>query len=442
MADTPAVDEALVAAIAAAVDARRDQLVALLCELVAVPSVTGSEGAVQEVVARVFAARALRVDRWEPTVAEVAPYEAHVGAAASYAGRPNVVGVLSGARPGGRSILLNAHVDTVAIGDRERWTRDPGGELVGGRFYGRGACDMKGGLVTVLVALDALSAAGVRLGGDVTLAATVGEEDGGVGALAAVLRGYRADAALITEPTRLALVTAQEGSLVFRLTVRGKAAHAAVRDEGVSALEKFLPLFGNLRAFERERNAALRHPLFDGMANKVPINVGVVRTGEWASTVPETLIAEIRVGFLPGEELEDVWQTVRTRIAVAAACDPWLRAHPPELAWVGGQFAAVETPPDAPICAAVRRAHARVTGRPPTTEGVSYGADMRHFVLTGGVPCVMYGAGDVRVAHQADEYLDVAEALTAAKTIAGLLADWCGVEPPPDQGSRGNPGGR
>src|SRR4030095_1145143 len=112
-------------------------------------------------------------------------------------------------------------------------------------LYGRGSCDMKGGLVTCLTAMDALSDLGLNLRGDVTLAATVGEENGGLGALSTVLRGYRADAALITEPTRLALVPAQGGSLVFRLKIPGRSAHAAVRDEGVSGVETGVPTLEN-----------------------------------------------------------------------------------------------------------------------------------------------------------------------------------------------------
>ena len=250
---------------------------------------------------------------------------------------------------GGRSILLNAHIDTVPEGDHALWTQPPfAANVVNGRVYGRGSCDMKGGLVTHLAALDALAACGIRLKGDVTVAATVGEEDGGLGALSTVLRGYRADAALVTEPTQLALVTACEGSLVFRLTITGRSAHAATRDEGVSALEKFVPLFQDLQRMEQERNATLRHPLYDVFANKVPINVGVVRAGNWASTVPEILEAEVRVGFLPGEELEPFKRLVTERIQKVAAQDPWLRQHPPTIEFFGGQFIAAETPAHSP----------------------------------------------------------------------------------------------
>jgi acetylornithine deacetylase len=413
--------------IAGAVEERRDAIVALLQELVRVPSVTGDEGAAQATVECAFASRGLRVDRWEATAEEIRPYGDHVGVRQRFDGRPNLAGVRAGLG-GGRSIILNAHIDTVEPGEPTTWTHDPfGGDVDGDLLFGRGSCDMKSGLVTHLAALDALAALGIHLRGDVTILSTVGEEDGGLGALSAVLRGYRADAVVITEPTRLALVTAQGGSLVFRMTVHGRSAHAAVRDRGVSALEKFVPLFQDLQAFERERNARLRHPLYEHIANKIPVNAGVVRAGNWASTVPESLVAEWRVGLLPGEDMAAFRAQVVERVRRAADRDEWLREHPPEIEWFGGQFAPCETPTDAPIASAVSAAHQRVTGAAPRVEGVTYGADMRLFSLIGGMPCVMYGAGDVDVAHHADEHISVADLLTAAKTIACLLVDWCGV---------------
>jgi acetylornithine deacetylase len=420
-------DADLVEAIGRAVEDRRDEAVGLLQELVRVPSVTGDEGAVQGVVERAMGERRLSVDVWEATPAEISPYKEHVGEQSGYEGRPNVVGVRAGGG-GGRSLLLNAHVDTVAGGDASAWARDPfSGDVAGDLLYGRGSCDMKGGLVTHLTALDALNRLGVELRGDVSVAATVGEENGGLGALSSVLRGYRADAALITEPTRLALVPAQGGSLVFRLEVPGRSAHAAVRDEGVSALEKFLPLFEELRRLEEWRNATLSHPLYQRLRNKVPINVGLVRAGNWASTVPESLVAEGRLGLIPGEEIGAFRETVADRISAVAERDPWLKEHPPKLEWFGGQFAPAEVPPDAPICEAVKRAHERVTGEEPAVEGVPYGADMRLFIRFGEMPCVMYGAGDVNVAHAPDEHISITELLTATRTIACLLVGWCGA---------------
>ena len=421
-------DDGLAQTIRGAVEARREDAVSLLQELVRTPSVTGKEGAVGKVVERAFSERGLDVDTWDATPQEMEPYRDHVGEQDSYENRPNVAGVRRGAG-GGRSILLGAHVDTVDPGDPAAWRGDPlSGALEGDLLYGRGSCDMKGGLVTHLIALDALSDLGIGLRGDVTVTATVGEENGGLGALSTILRGYRADAALITEPTHLSLVPAQGGSLVFRLKVPGRSAHAAVRDEGVSALEKFVPIFEDLRELEQERNGVLNHPLYDGVRNKVPINIGVVRAGNWASTVPESLIAEGRVGLVPGEEVEPFKNLVSERIAAVAEREPWLREHPPELEWFGGQFAPAEVPSEAPICEAVKEAHERVTGEKPSVEGVPYGADMRLFLHFGGMPCVMYGAGDVNVAHAPDEHISVTQLLTATSTVACLLAGWCGLE--------------
>ncbi|HUG15558.1 MAG TPA: ArgE/DapE family deacylase [Thermomicrobiales bacterium] len=421
------IEASIVRQIRDAVDAGRIDTVAMLQELVRTPSVTGSEGNAQRIVEILLSARRLTIDRWEATADDIAAYHDHVGVQTVFADRPNVAGRRQGIGAG-RSILLNAHIDTVETGDPTTWSVDPlGGDVREGRLYGRGACDMKGGLVSFLAAFDALDALGIVLAGDATILSTVGEEDGGLGALSAVLRGHRADAVLITEPTRLSLVPAQGGSLVFRLTVDGKSAHAAVRDRGVSALEKFIPIFEDLLWLERERNATLRHPLYQHIQNKVPMNIGVVRSGLWASTVPESLIAEGRIGLIPGEDVGVFRQQVIDRITRAAQRDPWLREHPPRIEWFGGQFAPAETPVDSPIARAVLSAHTAVTGSPPAIEGVPYGADMRLFTIIGGMPCVMYGAGDVDIAHHADEHIVIDDLLTAATTIACLLVDWCGV---------------
>jgi acetylornithine deacetylase len=411
----------------AEIDQRREEAITALQELVRIPSVTGSEGPVQERVEQMLRERDLEIDRWETSRDAILPYLEHVGDQARYDGRPNVVGVRRGAG-GGRSIMLNAHVDTVDPGEDSFWTYGPfSGHLEGDLVYGRGSCDMKGGLVTYLLALDALSAAGITLNGDVLVASTVGEEDGGFGALGTILRGHRADAVLITEPTRLAMIVAQGGSAVCRLTVTGKSAHGAARNEGVSAIEKFIPIFQDLIEFEAERNRTLSHPLYDHMENKIPISFGTVRAGEWHSTVPERLVAEGRVGLLPGEDLHTFQEQVRQRIMSVAERDPWLRQHPPELEWVSGQFAPAETNPDEPFPQALAQAHKRVAGSAPLITGAPYGADMRLFTEIGGMPCVMYGAGDVSVAHQHDERISISDMQTAAKTVAALLIDWCGV---------------
>ncbi|MEA2528952.1 MAG: acetylornithine deacetylase [Thermomicrobiales bacterium] len=411
-----------------AVEGRRGELIELIQELVRIPSLTGDEGAVQVVVAERMRALGLETDVWEPDAAELAPYAEHVGEFESLEGRPNVVGALRGSG-GGKSLILNAHIDTVETGEPGRWTHPPfAGEIVNGRLFGRGACDMKAGLATHLIALAALADAGLRPRGDVIVQSVISEEDGGAGTLATILRGYRADGAIITEPTNLAVIPAQGGSLVFRLHVPGRSAHACVRDEGVSAIEKFAVLHRALIAFEAERNAAIDHPLYAHIANKIPINIGVVRAGAWPSSVPEWLIAEGRAGLVPGEDLDAFRREFVAVVDRAADADEWLRTERPRVEWFSGQFAPAEVPIDSPLVRAVAEAHREVTGDEAKLDAATYGADMRHFLLFGETPCVMYGAGDVRLAHFTDESVPIEDVVTATKTIALTIATWCGVD--------------
>lgn len=325
--------------ISAAVETHRQDLVDLVQALVRVPSLTGEEGPVQAVVADAMRQIGLTVDVWEPSADDLAPYAEHVGSFDTLEGRPNVVGVWPGSG-NGRSLILNGHIDTVEPGNPEYWSSPPfAAAVVDGTIVGRGSLDMKGGVATNIIALQVLKSLGFQPGGNIIVESVISEEDGGAGTLAAVLRGYTADGAIITEPTDLALMAAHAGSLVFRIHIDGLAAHGGLRDEGVSAFEVFIPVFQALLAFENERNQTLDHPLFLPMKNKIPINVGVVRSGSWPSSVPEWLTAEGRAGLLPGETLEQFKQELVDVIMEAAVQHPWLAAHPPRVEWFSGQFA-------------------------------------------------------------------------------------------------------
>jgi acetylornithine deacetylase len=416
----------LVSAVHDAVWSRRDAIVQLVLDLVGAESITGNEAAVQDVVERNYAKRGLVIDRWETTEDDVAGYLDQVGHQSRYEGRPHLAGTRAGAG-GGRSLMLQGHIDTVDFGDTALWTTSPLGEVVGSRIYGRGACDMKAGVATHIMVLDILDALGITLKGDLVLAASVGEEDGGYGALATVLRGHRADAALISEPTLLDVVIAHGGSLVYRITVHGKSAHGAERNSGVSAIEKFYPIFQMLLDWEAERNATLSHPLYDHMPNKFPISTGLVRAGTWASTVPEVLVAEGRLGFLPGETIADMQAETERRVAAIADADDWMREHRPEVEWFGGQFASCEISPDEPIAQTIARAHEAVSGQPAVMKGITAGLDMRLLINVGGIPTATYGAGDVRFVHCADEWIEIDEILKAIEATTIAAIDWCGT---------------
>jgi acetylornithine deacetylase len=418
----------LVSAVHEAVWSRRDAIVHLVLDLVGAESITGNEAAVQDVVERQYAKRGLVIDRWETTEADVAGYLDQIGRQSRYEGRPHLAGTRAGAG-GGRSLMLQGHIDTVDFGDTDLWTTSPLGEVVGSRIYGRGAADMKAGVATHIIVLDILDALGITLQGDLVLAASVGEEDGGYGAVATLLRGHRADAALISEPTALDVVIAHGGSLVYRITVHGKSAHGAHRDEGVSAVEKFYLIFQMLLDWEAERNATLSHPLYDHMPNKFPISTGLVRAGTWASTVPEVLVAEGRLGFLPGETIEDMQAETERRIAAIADADDWMREHRPEVEWFGGQFASCEISPDEPIAQTIAKAHEMVSGKRAVMKGITAGLDMRLLINIGGIPTATYGAGDVRFVHCADEWIEIDEILQAIEATTIAAMDWCGIVP-------------
>jgi acetylornithine deacetylase len=404
-------------------------LVAFLRELVAISSLDGEETPAQRRVADWMRAGGFVVDGWDIDVGETA---AHPDFSCEVE-RVAAVGVVGRVGPHrksgtGRDLLLNGHIDVVPIGEPSAWTVDPWrGALRDGRVYGRGACDMKGGLCAALFAAKALRDARVPLRGRVLVASVVGEEDGGLGTLATLLRGHTADGAIVTEPTGLRIVTAGAGSLMFRLTVTGKAAHGSVRAEGVSAVEKFMPLFAAIRRLEAERNAVSGGELFAAHRLPWPIEVGTLRAGEWASSVPERLVCEGRFGFAPGEDEGAARRSFEDAVAAAAAEDDWLGDHAPSVEWWGGRFAPALTDPADPLVATLAAASVSVLGEVGAPVGVTYGSDMRLLVNVGGIPAVLFGPGDVRDCHMADESIAVDEVILAARTLVVTAMRFCGV---------------
>jgi acetylornithine deacetylase len=287
---------------------------------------------------------------------------------------------------------------------------------------------MKGGLSCAIFAAKALLEAGVRLKGQLLIESVIGEEDGGVGTLAAVVRGYKADGAIVVEPTELIVAPAQAGALNFRVTVPGLAAHGCMRHEGVSAIEKFMPIYQGIMSLEQERNRQIRDPLFADYTWPYPICVGTLQAGDWASSVAERLTFEGRYGIAVGEETTAARRLLEKRVAQAAQDDPWLREHPPQLEWWGGQFEAAGIDVDHPLVETVKEAYGDMTGSPARVQGMTYGADMRLLVNEGQIPTVLFGPGDVRNAHKPNEFVPVKELVTAVRTLALTALRFCGYE--------------
>jgi acetylornithine deacetylase len=282
---------------------------------------------------------------------------------------------------------------------------------------------MKGGLVAALEAMRAVSRAvgPDGLAGEVILLGVPSEEDGRAGTFAAIRAGYAGDAAVIPEPTRLDVVAISAGAITFRLAVPGRAAHASTRREGVSALDNLELLHAALRADETARNAAEMRPEMRALGLPYATIIGTVRGGEWASSLPDRVVAEGRYGVRAGQTAAGAEAELRAAIEAACAEDPWLRDHPATLEIWGGRFSSCEVPADHLLPLGLAATAAAVTGHRPPLVGVPYGSDMRLLINEGHTPCVLFGPGDVRVAHAADEHVALAEVEACARTLAAWI---------------------
>jgi len=407
-------------AAADAVDA--EWTTAALERLVRVPSVTGDEGAVQDVVAALLAEAGVRVERLEPDPAEARRDPDWPGEEMPRDRLPIVLGRLG--KAGGQRLVLVGHVDVVPVGDRSTWTHDPwAAERDGDRLYGRGAVDMKGGVASILGAVRAVAGAGLeeRLRGEILVASVPSEEDGGQGMLAAIRAGVTGDKAVITEPTGLDIVIAHAGAITFRLTVPGRAAHASVRREGVSALDNLQTLVRALRADEEARNSAETDPLMTVLGLPYATIIGKVSGGEWASTVIDRVVAEGRYGVKLGQTWRDAERDLQRCIDDANESDPFLREHPATVELTGGRFSSARVPADHSLPTSLAAVAGPMLGREITFQGEPYGADMRLLVNEGATPTVIFGPGDKLVAHSADEWVSVDEVVACARTLAAWL---------------------
>jgi acetylornithine deacetylase len=403
-------------AVVAAVD--RDRVAEDLAALVAIPSLTGDEGEVQTEAALRMTTAGLDVERIDTPAIELAADPDFPGVEVARDSHPVVIGRL-GDGDAGRRVLIAGHIDVVAPGDELAWTSPPfEPRIADGKLYGRGACDMKGGVVAGLAALRAIGESEVELGGEAMLVTVPGEEDGGAGMLAAIRAGATADAAVITEPTRLELVTSQAGAITFTLTVPGQSAHAAFRRRGVSAVEKLVPVLEALAANERERNGAEPMQAMRDLGLPYPTSIGRVSAGEWSSIVPERLVAEGRFGVMIGQTPAEAEAELRAVVAEACARDEWLRDHPVDVQITGGRFASASVPSDHPLPWALGEAARDVLGRLPPFVGVPYGSDARLLINQGETPTVLYGAGDPELAHTVDEHIALEDLVRAARVLA------------------------
>lgn len=410
------------------VEANREELIGFLRGLVRRRSTLGNEALVQRFVAAELERLGLDVDVWQIDHAGISGHRGYSPVEWSYEGRPNVAAVWKSESGAGRSLIFNGHVDVVPATPEEHWTYDPwGGEIADGRMYGRGAADMKGGVAAMIYAVRALRESGVRLAGDLTLETVIEEECTGNGALAALTRGYTADAAIIPEPFGDRALEGQVGVMWARVTVRGRGAHAERASRSVNAISKACVVMEAIRDLEREVNAE-EPPVeqFEGIEHPLNYNVGIVNGGDWASSVPEKCALEVRISCYPGEDLREVQDRFESHVLEAVRDDAWLAGNPPEISFYAFRAEGCTVSRNEPIFTPLRERHEAVAGSGLEFFSFTGTTDARFFNLYGGIPATCYGPAGGNL-HAPDEWVDLRSVENVTKVLALTAMDWCGV---------------
>ncbi|MEO2076520.1 MAG: peptidase [Bacillus sp. (in: firmicutes)] len=399
----------------------------LLQILVQENSTRGNESGAQAIVIEKCRQMGLVLDIWEIGGAELKKHPAYCCDRQSFDGNPNLVAILKGSG-GGKSIILNGHIDVVPVGDESNWELDPfSGMIKCGKLYGRGSTDMKGGNVALLMAMESLIANGIKLKGDVIFQSVIEEESGGAGTLAAVLRGYSADGAIIPEPTNMKFFPKQQGSMWFRITVKGRAAHGGTRYEGVSAIEKSLLVIQRLQQLEKDRNAKINDPLFENIPIPIPINIGKINSGEWPSSVPDTAIIEGRMGVSPEETIQSAKLEMEACLQELNEQDEWFHGNPLQIEWFGGRWLPGSLESDHPLMNALKQSFIDVKRENPIVEASPWGTDGGILSAVGDTPVIVFGPGITETAHDANEHIDLEDLFASSEIIALTLLRWCEV---------------
>ena len=418
-----------------AVGRRHNEFVGLLADLVAVPSINpayepGAESASQRALATMLDERGVPSELVEIDEERLTTFAEEVGTHGKpFAGRPNLVATLGRRDGGGRSLLLNSHIDVVGVAG-QAWTNDPFAPAFrDGRLYGRGSADAKGSVAAMAAAICVIAELGIDLAGSVTLLSVADEESGGGGTLDWIAAGGHADAAIVGEPTGLAVCPATRSSRRFQVTVAGRSAHPGEAYLGVNAVNKAYRCIEALEALVARLDNDLPHPLWAGQSVQHVFNLQSIHAGVpgGAGHVPDNCVFEMAAGGTAAETLDDLEHAVEDALRDAAAADEWLREHPPVVAWSPRRLQPSAIDADHPLVHAVSGAWSEATGGPANVRALSGVTDMRHLVRYAGIPSVNFGPGGMHVAHGPDEWVAIDDYITAVEVLALSIIRWCGV---------------
>lgn len=412
-----------------AVENLRATTVEWLSQLIDKPSLLGEEASAQAWVAEKFDELGLEVINQVIDEAALRQHPGYSPSLVSYDGRVNVLGRHRPASAKGRSLIFNGHIDVVPVGDASLWTRPPFEAWVDNdRLYGRGGADMKSGIIAYMIAFKALQNLGYAPAADVIMQSVIEEECTGNGALACLVAGYTADAAIITEPTNNGVMSCQMGVMWLTIEIEGHPAHAAVASQGFSAVDMGLKLFEALKKVEAHWNEpARRHHCYEHSHKPINFNLGKIEGGEWTSSVPTRCRLDIRVGFYPDRTREEVKAELEACIEAAFVAHPAHGDARYQVRYQGFQAEGCEVDMNTPMVTSLQAAHRDVIGTDPGQFVFEGTTDARFFNLYGGIPATCYGASGGNI-HGIDEWVSIDSVVNATKVLAVFIARWCELE--------------
>lgn len=409
-----------------AVDHLTDDVLDFTCRLVAEPSTLENEASVLRVMEK-----ELTKLSFDPVRVPIDPVtlSEHLGFAPvpwSYDGRYNVVARREASADGGRSALFNGHLDVVSPEPRILWNTDPFEPVErDGWLYGRGAGDMKSGVAAMTYAVHAVEKAGFGFKAPVTIETVIEEECSGNGALACVAAGYDAEAVLIPEPMGLAILTAQLGVLWFKVTLTGVPRHVHEAQAGVNAIEKCIPLIAALRDLEAEMNQEV-HPIYEGIQHPINLNIGIIKGGDWPSTVPAAAEFHCRLSFFPGNTYDQTRQRIVDTIARAIKSDPWLAENQPKVEFYGFRSEGHVVDRNQPAFNTLNDCHREINGQDAGELISTATTDVRAFYYYTQAQATCYGPVAENI-HAANERVNIESVIHTAKVYTLFLARWCGI---------------
>jgi len=414
--------------IGALVEKHHDEIVSFMQEIIRIPSITGNEKPVQELILSKLRQMGLETLSWDLDREELSQHPAYVKESKDYRDRPNVCGLYHG-NGKGKSLLFNGHVDVVPPGDEKVWVHGPwSGDIADGKIYGRGASDMKSGIVAMTMALKVLLDEGYRPSGDITYQYVVDEEDTGNGTLSFVQKGYRADAGICCETSSMNVQPGCLGRVWWEIYVKGRPAGIQKHFEGVSGIDLAYRIVEWVKDFERIRMDEVTSSLYPDIESSIPCMVTCIDSGSFHSSFPDSATLKGSFATVPGEDLRGVMDSFVTYLTDRAKCDPWLKNHLPIIEFKGylGDSAAI--PVDSPIVTTLVRNYASLYGRQPVVSGRQGAADTRYLINYAHVPTVIFGPGLTEQMHSTNEYVMKQDLIDSIKILAATILDWCGYQ--------------